>query len=144
MTVKTLVKKALISSCVIFTVITAVYMLILQIITITDTSAAIESSRVLLFFVFSILLAIANAILAIKQIHTAIRYMIHYFICVIGFWVCFCIPNKMTASTIFVGIVFFTVGYAIIMPLIAFFKRRLTKAKTPPQKYEKQFSKSKK
>lgn len=144
MNIKNLIKKALISTCVIFTVITAIYMLILQIITTTEISAAVESSRVLLFFVFSLLLAIANTLLSILQIHTAIRYTIHYIICVIGFWICFCIPNNMVTSKIFVGIVFFTIGYAIIMPLIALFKRRLTKSKTPAQIYEKQFSKKKK
>ena len=143
MNIKSLIKKALISTCVIFTIITAVYMLILQIINITDISAAVESGRVLLFFVFSFLLAVANAFLSIHQIHTAIRYMVHYVLCVLGFWVCFCIPTKMLASQIFVGIIFFTVGYAIIMPLIALFRRRIKKNNAPAQKYEKQFSKKK-
>ena len=141
MNIKALIKKALISTCVIFTIITAMYMLILQIINITDVSAAVESGRVLLFFVFSLLLSVANVFLSIPQIHTAIRYIIHYAICVLGFWICFCIPTKMLASQIFVGIIFFTIGYAIIMPLIALFKRRIKKNNTPPQKYEKQFSK---
>ena len=144
MNIKNLIKKAIISTCVIFTIITAIYMLILQIVNTTELSAAVEASRVLMFFVFSLLLAIANTLLSISQIHTAIRYMLHYVICVVGFWICFCVPNKMAASKIFVGIVFFTIGYAIIMPLIALFKRRLAKSKAPAQTYEKQFSKKKK
>ena len=141
MDAKKLIKKLLVSTCVIFTVLTAIYMLILQIMNTAEISAAVESGRVLLFFVFSFLMACANTLLSIEKIHGAIRYMSHYILCTLGFWICFCIPNNMQASQILVGIVFFTLGYAIVMPLIAFFRRRLTKSKTPPQKYEKQFSK---
>ena len=113
-------------------------MLILQIINMTKISASVEAHRVLLFFIFSLLLSCANTILTIDKLHSAARYMFHYLICVLGFWLCFCLPNKMRMATVFVGIVFFTIGYAIVMPIIATFKRRLEKSKTAPQKNEKQ------
>ena len=141
MDVKSLIKKVFNSTCIIFTVITAVYMLILQIMNITKISASVEAYRVLLFFIFALLLSCANMILSIEKIHTAARYMFHYFICVLGFWLCFCLPNKMRAATVFVGIVFFTIGYAIVMPIIATFKRRLKKSKTASQKNEMPISK---
>ncbi len=143
--IKKLIKKTLISACVIFTVITAVYMLILQIINVsTEVEAAVQASRVLLFFIFSVLLSIANAILTLTQIHGAIRYMFHYFICIVGFWLCFCLPNGMPASRIFVGIIFFSIGYAIVMPIVAFFKRRLARNKKVSKKAEQHNGKNNK
>ena len=144
MNIKKIFKKICISCCVIFTFITAIYMLILQIINISNVSASVEASRVLLFFVFSVLLALANTILSLKQLHSIARYMLHYLILILGFWTCFCLPNGMNASTVFVGIIFVTIGYSIVMPIIALFKRRLAKNNSEPERYEKQFSKKKK
>ena len=141
---KKLIKKALISSCVIFTVITAVYMLILQIMNISAQQTAIQAGRVLLFFVFSVLLAIANTVLSIKSLHTAVRHLVHYIIFIFGFWSCFCLPNAMTASQMLVGIVLFTLGYIVVMLIYTFFKKRIDNSKQPEQKYQKQFSGKKK
>lgn len=140
MEIKKLFKKTLNSVCIIFTVVTAAYMLVLQITNITDTDAGVESGRVLLFFVFSLLLSIANTLLSIKEIHSALRYIFHYAITAFGFWTCFCLPNKMSASRTLVGIVIFSVVYAIIMALIGIFSRRLKKLQKDEKKYEKQFS----
>ena len=111
-------EKALVSTCVIFTVITVAYMLVLQIINISASSAAIETGRVLLFLLFSCLLAIANAILSIKKIHTALRYIIHYSIFIFAFSICFCLPNKMDSTKIIIGITLASAGYTVIMLLI--------------------------
>ena len=144
MNTKKLIKKTLVSACVIFTVVTALYMLILQIINISNQSAAVEAGRVLLFFVFSILLSCANAILSVKKLHAALRYIAHYMISTFGFWTCFCLPNAMDASKTLVGIVLFTLGYAIVMAIYAFVKSRIKKATATKDVYEKQFSGKKK
>ena len=102
--------------------------------------AAVEAGRVLLFFVFSLLLSLANALLSIEKIHLALRYIFHYAISTFGFWVCFCVPNKMNFSRTLVGIVIFTLIYAIIMCIIGIFKRRFKKVQKSEKKYEKQFS----
>lgn len=140
MELKKLFKKMLNSTCIIFTVVTALYMLVLQIVNITDSEAAIEAGRVLLFFVFSLLLSIANALLSIEKIHLALRYTFHYVILTFGFWSCFCLPNKMNASRSLVGIVIFSIVYAIIMLIVGLFSRRLKITKKSEKKYEKQFS----
>ena len=137
MDLKKLIKKALVSSCVIFTVITAIYMLILQMINISAQQTAIQAERVLLFFVFSVLLAIANALLSVKALHTAVRHVVHYIIYIFGFWTCFCLPNSMTASQTLVGIVIFTLGYIAFMLIYTFFKKRIEKTKQPEEKYKK-------
>lgn len=141
MELKKILKKLLNSACIIFTVTTALYMLVLQIMNIDDSEAAVEAGRVLLFFVFSLLLSIANALLSISKIHVALRYVFHYVISTFGFWACFCLPNKMDFSKTLVGIVLFSVVYAIVMIIIGVFSHRLKKTKTQDKKYEKQFSK---
>ncbi len=140
MELKKLFKKLLNSACIIFTVVTALYMLVLQLINITDAEAAVEAGRVLLFFVFSLLLSIANTLLSIEKIHLALRYLSHYVITTFGFWSCFCLPNKMNMSRAFVGIVIFSLIYAVIMIIVGVFSRRFKKATKPEKKYEKQFS----
>ena len=140
MELKKLFKKLLNSTCIVFTVVTAVYMLALQLVNITDSDAAVEAGRVLLFFVFSLLLSIANALFTIEKIHLALRYVIHYVILTFGFWTCFCLPNKMNSSRTLVGIVIFSIAYIIVMAIVEIFSRRLRKAQKPEKKYEKQFS----
>ena len=140
MELKKLFKKMLNSTCIIFTIVTAAYMLLLQLINISDAEAAVEAGRVLLFFVFSLLLSIANALLSVEKIHLALRYVIHYVISTFGFWTCFCLPNKMNFSRTLVGIVIFSIAYIIVMSVIGIFSRRFKKAQKPERKYEKQFS----
>ena len=141
MELKKILKKMLNSACIIFTVCTALYMLAMLIIHVGDDAVPIEAGRVLLIFVFSVLLSIANALLSIEQIHVALRYVIHYSITAFGFWACFCLPNRMNFSRSLVGIVLFSIVYAIIMPITRFFARKLKKLKEPKKKYQKQFSK---
>ena len=78
MDIKKIIKRTFNSTCIIFTVITAVYMLILQIINMTKISASVEAHRVLLFFIFSLLLSCANTILTIDKLHSAARYICIY------------------------------------------------------------------
>ena len=68
MDIKKLIKKTINSACVYFTLITAVYMLCMTFITTGNDSPAVEANRVLLFFVFSLLWAAADAVRSIKQI----------------------------------------------------------------------------
>ena len=140
MELKKLFKKLLNSTCIIFTVITALYMLALQITNITDSEVAIQAGRVLLFFVFSLLLSIANTLLSIEKLHVALRYIFHYIITAFGFWACFCIPTQMNFSQALVGMVIFSVVYAIIMTIVGIFARRLKRTQKQEKAYEKQFS----
>ena len=114
-----------------------------QITNIENPEASVDASMVLMIFVFSTLLSVANVILCIQKINLALRYVCHYLISVFGFWTCLCLPNEMSFSQTLVGIVLFSVGYAIVMGIIAFFSHRLRKAKNPEKKYEKQFSSKK-
>ena len=143
MELKKLFKKLLTSTCIVFTVLNMVYMLLLQITNIEDTDAAVQAGRVLLFFVFSLMLSIANAAFSIEKLHLALRYIIHYAITVFGFWTCICLPLNNRFSTTLVAIVAFSIIYAITMLLISIFGRRMKKNKKNEIKYEKQFSNKK-
>ena len=143
MELKKLFKKLLTSTCIVFTVLTMVYMLLLQITNIEDTDAAVQAGRVLLFFVFSLMLSIANTAFSIEKLHLALRYIIHYAITVFGFWTCICLPLNNRFSTTLVAIVAFSIIYAITMLLISIFGRRMKKNKKNEIKYEKQFSNKK-
>ena len=143
MEIKNLIKKALVSSCICFTLITAVYMLCMTIVTTGDDSPAIEAQRVLLFFIFSLLWAIAGAVRSIKAIPSPLGRALHYLICVFGFYTCFMLPVNMNPSAVLTGIIIFTLLYWIAIALKAFFASRLRKNREQIQKYEDQFKKKK-
>lgn len=143
MDISKLIKKTLVATCAYFTVITAAYMLILQIINVSEDSAAVESFRVLLFFLFSFLFSIANTIRAIQKMHPLLRNTIHYMICVFAFYTCFMLPVNMRTSFMLTGIVIFTVCYAVVMAIIAIFKSRLRANREKDEEYTSQFNKKK-
>ena len=133
------IKKCLVSACIYFTVIVAGYMLILQVTNIDDGVAAVEAPRVLLYFLFSLMLSAANFIRAIPKINGALGYAIHYVICVFAFYTCFMLPVNMRGSFMVTGVIIFTLLYVIFMALIAFFKARLRTNRAIEDKYTKQF-----
>ena len=144
MEIKKLIKKALTSTCIYFTVITACYILILQIANISEGAAAVEATRVLLYFLASVLLAIANAIYSYTKLNSVVRVIIHYIICTFAFYTCFLLPVNMRDSFIITGIVIFTIFYSAIMGAIAIFKSRLKKNRERNEVYESQFGKKNK
>ena len=140
MEISKLIKKTLIAACVWFTIITAIYMLILQITNVGEDSAAVEAFRVLLFFLFAILFSIANTIRSAQKINAALRNSLHYVICVFAFYACFMLPVNMRDSFMITGVVIFTVVYAIVVGLIAIFKSRLRANRENSVAYSRQFS----
>lgn len=142
MEISKLIKKTLSLACICFTAITAVYMLIMQV-TYVDETVLVEAERVVLFFVFALLFSIANAVLSLKMLHSAIRYVIHYLICVFGFYTCFLLPTEMRASFMVTGVVIFSVVYIVIMVIIAIFKSRLRSNREKSSAYNDQFKKKK-
>lgn len=143
MDIKKLIKKALTSSCIYFTLITAVYMLCMAIITTGDNAPAVEAQRVLLFFVFSLLWAIADFVRSLKAIPSPLGYVLHYIICLFGFYACFMLPVNMRASTVLTGLIIFTLAYWVLAGVIAIFTSKLRKNREQVQKYEGQFKKKK-
>ena len=135
-----LIKKCLCVACVCFTLLTALYMLIMVLHYPDDESVPVEASRVVLFFVFSLLFAIANTILSIKQLNGALRYILHYVICVFGFYSCLILPSAPTTGGAIIMAVLFTFVYVIVMAIIGLFKAKLKKNREVTDTYTKQFS----
>ena len=142
MEITKLIKKTLCQACVCFTAISAGYMLILRIINIGEP-AAVEADRVLFFFLFSLLFSIANAIKGINQIHSALRYILHYVISTFAFYACFLLPSQMRGSFMFTGLVLFTLGYFMVVGAIAIFTSRLKSNREKSAEYSNQFQKTK-
>ena len=134
------IKKCLVRTCILFTVIVAGYMLVLQLINIGEGTVAVEAVRVLLFFLFSLLLSIANAIRSIKSINAALGYVIHYLICLFAFCACFMLPVNMRDSFMVTGAIIFSFAYVLFMALLAFFKARLSKNRGTNKAYTRQFT----
>lgn len=143
MEISRLIKKTLVATCVWFTAITAAYMLVLQIINVGEDSAAVESFRVLLFFLFAFLFSTANTIKSLPKMHGLLRYTIHYVICVFAFYACFMLPVNMRPSFMLTGIVIFTVCYAVVLGSVAIFKSRLRANREKSIEYTSQFNKKK-
>ena len=141
-----LIKKYLCVACVCFTLITAVYMIIMAI-AYPKEEAFVKAYEVVLFFVFSILFAAANAVLTIEKINGPLRYFIHYVICAFAFYTCVLLPrseNSVNPSSFaIIGVVFFTLIYVIVMVIIAAFRSRLRKNREVSAAYTSQFKKKK-
>ncbi len=144
MEIKKLIKKALISTCIYFTAIMALYMLILQIVNIDSGAAAVEAPRVLLFLVGSLLFAIAGVILGIGQLRLAFRIIIHYLICILSFFICILLPVQTQSSGgIFICLVLFTLVYAIAAAIVGAFRSRLRANREKSEVYNNQYKKKK-
>lgn len=142
MSVKNFIKKLLVRSCVYFTCITAVYIAISALLSVSDDLLVlIDAKRLVLFLVFSVLLASANSLLSIERLSAALRIFLHYIITAFAFYVCFMLTQNMRTSVMIVGLVIFTVIYFAIMGIVAAFKSRYRKNLEKAQKYQKQYSK---
>ena len=140
MNIRKLISSILNRACVFFSIISFGYALVMWFIYASDGSEVlIRATNLLFYFVFSILLAVANSILTINEWSKGWRTVIHYLICLFGFYTCFLVPMAMAAAQVFVGIVFFTLIYLLIMGGIALFSARLKKNKERNEAYQKQY-----
>lgn len=143
MEINKLIKKTLNATAIWFTIIMAGYMLILQIMNVGEDSAAVESFRVLLIFLFALLFSIANTIRSSTGIHSVLRHILHYLITVFAFYACFMLPVDMRQSFMITGVIIFTVAYLIVIGIIAIFSARLKANREKNTVYSNQFNKKK-
>ena len=141
MDIKKLIKKVICAACVYFTIITAAYMLCMVIITPGEDSPAIEAERVLLFFVFSLLWASADALRSIKTINAVLGRVLHFIICAFAFYSCFMLPVNMGGARVLTGTVIFSMVYWIAVGLKSFFGSRLRRNREATETYVGQFKK---
>jgi hypothetical protein len=119
MTVKEFVRKILVSSCVICTLISVFFYLVAAIVNGEDETLldpAINLRQFLLILLFSLLVALANRLLSFQKLHIALRIAIHYATLLAAFLVVFVAAGKLKISgpsSVFLSVMIFTVLYAV-------------------------------
>lgn len=141
MNLKNFLKELSVKTCIYFSIIIAIYSFIALIINSNDGIVLLNAGNILLYFVFSILLALANKIFSLKTLHTALRLTIHLIICEIAFYSCILLPLSLGSSQTFVGITFFTVIYFIVAGVVAMFNAQLKKNFEKSENYTSQYKK---
>ena len=141
MNIKAFFKKLLVTASVYFLLITAGYVAISMIVNITDDEVYLRASQLLFHFFFSLLAAGAWSIYRLTKFHSALRLLLHYGILLFSFYLCFLVPASMRAPQIAIGIVLFSLLYAIIMAITAFFLSRFRANAEKESTYTKQFTK---
>ena len=142
MNIKSAIKRICVEACVVFTCITALFALITWAINLGEGQVLLDASRVLLFFVFSVLFAAANGIFRIKQLSGGIRLVSHLALCTLAFYLCFILPLNMPGTTAMVGMILFVIIYFILAAIIAFFASRFRKNKEEHSEYDRKFKKT--
>ena len=143
MDLKTFVKKTLINTSVIFSLVTLFYCLLVALVNASATEILLEATRIILFFFFALLVSLANSILGVKPIPSALRYILHFLLCGFAFYLCVLFPlidAGAGGSFVVVGLSAFTLLYVIVLVVITVIKSNVTRKKEKKQDYTKRFS----
>ena len=143
MDLKTFVKKTLINTSVIFSLVTLFYCLLVALVNASATEILLEATRIILFFFFALLVSLANSILGVKLIPSALRYILHFLLCGFAFYLCVLFPlidAGAGGSFVVVGLSAFTLLYVIVLVVITVIKSNVTRKKEKKQDYTKRFS----
>lgn len=149
MSIKEFVRKILVSSCVICTLISVFFYLVAAIVNGEDETLldpAINLRQFLLILLFSLLVALANRLLSVQKLHLVLRILIHYATLLAAFLVVFVAAGKLKisgAASLFLAIMIFTVLYALFF-IAGYFLLRLLgaipkKKKDEPATYSSRF-----
>lgn len=141
MTVKAFIKRMLSHACIYFSCIMLCYIIVAAMINVSDQSLLLDAGRTVLFFVFSLLFALANGIFALDKLSASLRVVAHYLITVFSFYACFLLSLSMRAASVIVGLVIFTLLYFAVLGLIFAFKSRFKTNVQRAEKYDKQYNK---
>ena len=141
MNFKTSIKKIFSSACFYFTAITDIYSFISTLINSEDGEVLLNAASIVLFFVFSLLLSLANRIASVRSLSGGLRFVGHFLITVFAFYSCFLLPLSLTASGYLVGFSCFALIYFIIAGLIYIFRSRLKRNIEKSEGYKEQYKK---
>lgn len=142
MNIKTVLKKLLTDSSVYFTLIAALYSLLMLIVNVAEEEVLLSAERLLLMFIFSVLAAMAQALRRLTVLHGAIRLLLHYGILAMAFYLCFLLPASMRAAQVLIGLFAFTILYAVVMGVIAIFRARFRANAEQEEAYTNRYKKS--
>jgi hypothetical protein len=134
-------KKTFSRASVYFTLITAIYALIVMIVNVDDKLVLLDAGRVLLFFVASFLFSLGNAFLAVKKFAGPLRVFLHYLVYLFAFCACFLLPISLDTSGTIVGVTLFTIIYAISLAIVLLVRSRYKTRTELQNDYSPQFKK---
>ena len=130
MTPKTFIRKILVSTCVVATLISVFFYFLAAIVNKVESlmdETAITFRQFLLILLFSLLVALANRLLSVKSLHAVLRVAIHYATLLAAFLVVFVAAGKLKISgpaSVFLAVMIFTVLYAVFF-VAGYFLSRL-------------------
>ena len=127
-------------ACKLFTAITAFYALIVTIMTVNE-AIYLSGERVIMFFIFSVIFALAGIILKLTFIGSAVRYILHFLAIGLDVYLCLLMPADMDGSRIVVGLALYTVIYLIFMGVRSLFLTKLRRNLEKTEDYKNQFKK---
>ncbi len=139
MTVKAFIKQTFIRSCIYFTAIMLIYIVCAALANVGGTKLLLDAARTVLFFFFSLLLALANGIFMLKKLSGGVRLLLHYIIVLFAFYTCFMLPLSMRASSVVIGIAVFSIVYFALMGIITAVRSRYRTNLEKTQEYQKQY-----
>ncbi len=139
MTFKEFLKKMLVRSCIYFTLVMVLYIAFSAIVNVSDDELLLDAGRVILFYVFSLLVSIAGTLFMLTGLSGGLRLLLHYAICIFAFYACFMLPLSMRASSIIIGLVIFTVLYFGVFGIVSLFQARYRKNAEQLADYQNQF-----
>lgn len=139
MAVKNFIKRLLTNSCIYFSAIMLIYIIIAAIINVDEARLLLDASRVILFFVFACLLSAANSVYGIKTVSGGLRLLCHFLIVIFAVYTCLILPLDLRSASNFVGLVLFAILYFSVFGIYAAISSRYRKNKESHQQYKRQF-----
>lgn len=142
MTFKSILKKLTVRACVNFSLIMLVYIIIAAAVNVGGGDLLLDAARVILFFVFASLWAIANAIYRSEIAMGAVRLLIHFILMLFAFYTCLILPlGTLKPSVMIVGFVLFGICYFAFMGISAAISAKYRANKEASEQYASQFKK---
>lgn len=144
MTPKVLIRKILVSTAVVCTVISIFFYFLAAIVNEVESlfdETAVTFRQFLLILLFSFLIALANRLLTVSRLHLSLRILIHYATLLGAFFVVFIRAGKLKISgpsSVFLAIMIFSLLYAAFFVSAYFFLRWLGALPPPKKKKEEQ------
>lgn len=141
MELRACLRRVLSHTSIYFTLITAAYALLMMLVNVSEQETLLAAKQILFHAIFSLLAAVAWELFCLKCLHGALRVLIHYGILLFSFYACFLLPTGMGGSGIFIGVMAFTLVYALVMGLRALIRARFLANTQKASEYTKQYSK---
>jgi len=140
-----LIKKALINSAVIFTLITILYAIIFCFVNLKDDAmATVKATQLLFFYPFSLSLSFANIVLCNNKPSKPLRVVLHYIIVITAFilFIYIHIVDTVESKNIIVVTFVLTLLYAVVMTLYLVIMNIINSSKKEDKTYTSVYKKN--